>query len=89
MRRTMPVAFINCSSNAFRFVLVPKLLFAYAGEICREETRPVTRTGRVSFIEILSKYGGRRGLFRALHRQADAAALLVDIQNGDLDDIAD
>ena len=24
-----------CSSNAFRFVLVPKLLFAYAGEICR------------------------------------------------------
>jgi hypothetical protein len=35
MRRTMPVAFINCSSNAFRFVLVPKLLFAYAGEICR------------------------------------------------------
>ena len=36
-----------------------------------------------------SKYGGRRGLFRALHRQADAAALLVDIQNGNLDDIAD
>ena len=53
------------------------------------QVRNTTGHASRSFIEILSKYGGRRGLFRALHRQADAAALLVDIQNGDLDDIAD
>lgn len=57
----------------------------YAGKKDDRSREPVV----FPFIEILSKYGGRRGLFRALHRQADAATLLVDIQNGDLDDIAD
>ena len=32
---------------------------------------------------------GNGGLFHALHRQADAAALLVDIEDGDLDHVAD